>query len=352
MALATDVGEGMIEVRAPAPRKLVKPAGIIGDGDIMLFQREIGQIDFVENQTRKLDIKQMPNLIKQLMIHVEVKVVTTTTTITPSIDSAWDMISNIQLRTSQGLVLKNFSGIQIALLDNYECKTPLLNTIPAALDGPATYIFHFDIIIPFDDWTNILTERTILNTNQYNDMTLYITWADLATIWPGWVDDTDLVDHVYCNIVSLERPPINRAEELLPRQQMLDSVARTAWDTNEFILPENTDIKTLMLITRNAAGLRVNTMLDYLTVNYDSGNYVLRYLNATTIQSQNKSYYNVEMIYPGVYIIEFDQTHDFKTLFSTVNRNYAKAIWTNGVLEEGTFEIFRRRIATPTIITE
>lgn len=328
----------------------VKPKTMreITDGDIMLFEREIGSIDWAENQTRKLDIKQQPNLIKRFLIHVDVAVVTGTAAIAVPADAPFNMIRNIRLRTSQGLTLKNFSGYQINALNSYEFYAPAYNTIPANLNA-GTHVFGFDIIIPFEDHTNILKERCILNSNQYNDMTLYITWEEMDVAFPDWVDPTDVVTYIYCQVVSCERSPMDRPDLLLDRQQMIDNAVIVPATEPFVILPENTNIKTLMAITRDGDGLRVNTPVDRFTVDYDSGNYVLRDMTSEQIQSQNKQYYHVENIADGIYIIEFDQLHDFKSLFRTKNRNYARLVFTPPAIpiDDATIEIFRRRIATP-----
>lgn len=335
-----------------APQKTLNT---IGDGDVLIFERQIGAIDFVPGQQRKYDVKQQPNLIKRMMLHVEVTAVIASpvgpvTWINPA-DAPFNMISNIQVRTSQGLVLKNFSALQIELLNRLEFFTPSLNTAPATFPTGATYVFAFDVILPFENHTGILPERTILNTNQYNDLTVFVTWEALANVFGGTYDP--LLDTITasCSVISCERPPVDRNDELMSRQQMIDTIANGAFNIGSFILPENTMIKTLMNIARDSAGLRSNTAQDILTVSYDSGNYVLRNMTYSQIQSQNKSYYHVEAIDAGVAVYEFDQTRDFKTLFRTKNRNYARIEYTGNIPVDGTIELFRRRIATPKVIT-
>lgn len=330
------------------------------DGTVILFEKEIGQIEWVNNQIRKYDIKEQPNLIKRLTLHCRISVTTQTSSVDQVADAPFNLIANIQVRTSQGLVLKNFDGYSINALNMYETGTPAHNTIPANLDA-GTHVFEFDIIIPFDDITNRLVERTILNSNEYNDLAIYITWADFAVISGDWAGGaTDIVNYFYCDLISCERPPVEidgdrRNDELLARQRMIDNVVTTdATPETRFLLPENTNIKTLMLITRDAAGLRSNLIIDRLKVDFDSGNFVLRDWSGSQCRSQNKQYYHVESLETGVYIIEFDQNHDFKTLFSTKGRNYARLIVTEvaAPVSGASMDLFRRRIATPKQITE
>ncbi len=329
------------------------------DGTVILFEKEIGQVEWANAAVRKYDIKEQPNLIKRLTLHCRVSVTTQTVSVDQVADAPFNLLANIQVRTSQGLVLKNFDGYSINAMNHYESGTAAHNTIPANLDA-GTHVFEFDIVIPFDDITNRLSERTILNTNEYNDLTLYITWADFGVISPDWVGGvTDVVNYFYCDVISCERPPVEingdrRNDELLARQRMIDNVVSIdATPETNFLLPENTNVKTLMLITRDGDGLRSNLIINRLQVNFDSGNFVLREWSGGECQSQNKQYYHVENILDGIYIIEFDQNHDFKTLFSTQDRNYARLVVTEvaAPVSGASMNLFRRRIATPKQIT-
>lgn len=340
-ASATTPSSGKARV-APIPK--------IADGDIMLFGREIGTIAYADNAPRHYNVNQTPNMLKRFMLHVTVTA--TNNDIAPipmPADGPFNMIENIQYKTSQGLVMKNFSALQIALLSNYETGTVAFNTAPATLAVGAN-AFSFDVHIPFEDWTNQYPERTALNTNSYNDSTLYATWADLDVAWPGWdkTRDNIIVD---CRVVSYERQPLGKKDELLVRQQMIDNTARSDINAASQLLPENTNIKTLVVITRDSEGARADGMLVRIRVTFDSGSYVIRDMFASAIQSQNKSYYGVEQIATGVYVIEFDQTHDFKCLFNTTDRNFARIEFEAAAAQTGSIEVLRRRIDTPKIMT-
>lgn len=329
------------------PKKTLRT---VGDGDVMLFERDIGAVPFVANSKQKYDIRQQPNLIKRLTLHVKVSVNVGGVGSYPlSQDGPFNLIDLIHIRTSQGFTIKKFSALRITLLNNLEFFTRALNTAPATLPQGIS-IFEFDVIIPFDDHTGVLPERTTLNTMAYNDLTFYCTFTDMLTVYPLWDIENDTAT-VECSVVSCERPPIDWPDEIIARQRSLDTVVSGPYNVDKFLLPDNTNIKTLMAITRDSEGLRVNTEQENFIVNYDSGSYVLRNLSWGEIRSINKQYYHSEQLDDGVAVIEFDQMHDFRTLFRTKDRNYANAVFEPTATAAGSIELFRRRIATVKGIT-
>lgn len=326
----------------------------IPDGAISLLHREIGQVPYADNQERKFDIKEQPNQIKHLCLHCRVGVTTLTVSVTPNADAPFNLIRNIKIQSTQALTFKNFPGTAINYLNHLERGCVAHNTMPASLDA-GTYTWEFDILIPFDVWDNIFPERTILNTVQYNDLAMYLDYADFgAAISDDWMP-ADTLDYFYVDVVSLERPPIDMAEETLNRQQSIDRVQTKMVDSLDgFLLPENTMVKTLMVITRDSDGIRIDTAIDELSVNFDSGNFVLRDMTGQQVQSENKQYYSVEALDVGVYVIEFDKSHDFSCLFNTKDRNYARLEWTEAApaAQNATITLFTRRIATPKQLTD
>lgn len=315
------------------------------DGTVALFDREIGAVDYAPNQTRKFDIKERPNQLKQLKLHVRVGVDSVLGGGVLEADGPFNLIRQIKIRPSQGTVLKEFPGYTITALNNLEFGTVAYHTAPAAL-AQGLNEFAFDIIVPFEDHTNIFPERTLLNTMSYNDLTLFINWNPVTAMF---VDSDAVLNYVYCDVLMYERPPLSVAEETITRQVMYDNVVsdKLILDTN-ILLPENTMIKTLMVIARDLNGRRSNNLIARLKVQYDSGDYEIRDLRAGACQSFNKQFYSVETIADGVYVIEFDILHDYRSLFKTKDRNFARLVLESVVPEptEASVEIFRRRIAT------
>lgn len=345
-----------------ANRVITPPMPRIYDGEAQVLHREIGQIPFADNQKRKFDIKEQPNQIKNFLLHCEVNVTTTTASLPLNLDAPFNLLRNIKVRSSQSITLKDAPGISFDLLNRYEYGTLAHNTIPANLDL-GNHTFEFDILIPFEDAMNKLPERTILNTMQYQDMVIEIWWADFwAVITTGTPTATDVINSFTCDLIAVEREPllkVNKQKEIIyndeaiNRQQMIDTfVTKTAVPETNFLLPENTFIKTLMAVTRDSNGVRADGIIETFQVDYDSKKDIIRNLPASAIQSWMKQYYHVESITTGVYIIEFDLARDFKSLFKTKGRNYAYMRgYQFATPTAGTVDLFRRRIATPAQIT-
>lgn len=334
----------------------------IYDGEAQILHREIGQIPFADNQKRKFDIKEQPNQIKNFLLHCTVNVTTVTVSVPIRPDAPFSLLRNIKVRSSQSITLKDAPGIAFDLLNRYEYGTVAHNTIPANLDA-GDHEFVFDIIIPFDDVMNLLPERTILNSMQYQDLVIEIWWANFwASITSAQTVAGDVINSFTCDLIAVEREPIIKVnqkkeiiynDESINRQQMIDTfVTKGAAPETNFLMPENTFIKTLMAITRDDQGDRAEGIIETFQVDYDSKKDIIRNLPATAIQSQNKQYYHVENLPTGVYIIEFDLARDFKSLFKTKGRNYAYLRAYQFVTPvAGSVDLFRRRIATPAQIT-
>lgn len=403
-----------------APRLRVRPAdpagGLTGapmpenitDGSVMLLERQIGQIPFYPNQERKLDLKLQPNLIKKLMLHVRGKAqpVIQVPPITQRINSrigAYPLIKNIQIRASNGVILKSVGAQQLNMLNTLERGgNEFAITFYSAYSEMATHEFSFDLTIPFESWTSFIPERTMLNTNEFSEIGLYILWGSAEDIPLEELDETQLViSDVVCDVTALERVPVDMTDELLNRQRMVDTVQTRAISSNNetvsFDLPENTLIKTLLFyveikkrytpeiplvpLSPTLRGPLPNGILR-ARVEDDNGAHVIREMSGRQIQSINQSYYGMSDLTPrewadqipelphetdtfygnqkpGIYALEFDQMHDFSTLYSTIGINYPKLILDCGILPGTPAEytisyrvvLLQRQIITPASVT-
>ena len=326
----------------------------IVDGTITLLERDMGDVPLSEGNRRKIDLKLQPNYLKRLILHCQVTGSCTTAVVTPTADAPFNLIDRLEVRASNGLLLKSCRGISLALLNKYEFFTDQLNQIPAALGG-AAWTFGFDLLIPFENHTGLIPERTALNMNEFNEVTLTIWWAANTVLSPQWTPAApDVIDSIVCSVVTLERTPVGIQDETQPKQRMIDTYQqRSASAVPMFTLPENTMLKTLMAITRDGDGLRSNAVLSDFRVTHTNDEVTLRHLTPYQIQSLNKSLYHVEQTETGVYIIEFDQDHDFTELFNTKNKNYARLHWeeVDPPGDSATVELFRRVIVTPAQLT-
>lgn len=382
---------------------------IITDGSVMLLEREIGQIPYYPNQERKFDLKLQPNLVKKITLHIRGKAATAIQV--PPIESIfnahlgpYNLIKNIQIRASNGVILKSLGAAQLNLLNTLERGGNEQVITPT---GPfvetVAQPWSFDVTIPFESWTSFIPERTLLNTNEFSEIGIYIRWGSPEDIPIDTLDDTSLVlSDVVCDIVALERVPVDITDELLNRQRMVDTVQTRALSSDNeivsFDLPENTLIKSLLFYMESTKqytpeviptpappkfqGPRPNGILR-ARIEDNNGAHVIRELSGRQLQSINQSYYGmadltarhwhytaastpaeVDGIYygnqkPGVYCIEFDQMHDFSTLYSTIGINYPKLILNCGTILGAVVDytisnrvvLLQRQIITPASVT-
>lgn len=381
-------------------------AEIISDGSVMLLHREIGQIPYYPNQERKFDLKLQPNLIKKITLHV--RGMAATAVQVPAIESQisgrigfYPLIRHIQIRASNGVILKSLGASELNLLNTLERSGNEMTIVPSVpFYETGARPFAFDITIPFESWTSFIPERTLLNTNEFSEIGLYIRWGspeDIPTLTPT---DTQLVlSDVVCDIVALERVPVDMTDELLNRQRMVDTVQTRALSSNNetisFDLPENTLLKTLLFYVENSKQytpevvppppppvfrIPVPNGILRARVEDNNGAHVIRELTGRQIQSINQSYYGMSDMAPrewelgvglvelgdafgnqkpGVYCIEFDQMHDFSALYSTIGINYPKLVLDCGILpgavqdytQSNRVILLQRQIITPASTT-
>lgn len=372
------------------------------DGSVMLLQREIGQIPYFVNQTRRFDLKLQPNLVKKLVLHIRGLAeceATHTSRITGRI-GMYPFIHNIQVRASNGVILKSVDPIALNALNVMENGGNEMTVVPwSALSDAAAQPFSFDISIPFENLTGFLPERTILNTNEFSEIALEIQWgapADIAL--SDFTDPPLILTDVVCDIVALERVPLDMNDELLNRQRLVDTMqVRTItadFSSVSFDLPENTLLKTLLFYIEHKKqytptigddGAIRRIPLDggilRARVEDNNGAHIIREMSGRQIQSSNQSYYNMADLAPrqwdgmghevvevssffgnqkpGVYIYEFDKLHDFTSLYSTIGVNYPKLVLDCNALPADVEDytqsfkvvLFQRQIITPAIAT-
>lgn len=376
----------------------------------MLLEREIGQIPYYPNQERKFDLKLQPNLIKKITLHV--RGLAATVVQIPAIEQTFNshigpfgLIKNIQIRASNGVILKSLGAAQLNLLNTLERGGNELVIIPdigTAFNETTPLPWAFDVTIPFESWTSFIPERTLLNVNEFSEVGIYISWGSPEDVPTNSGAETQLLlTDVVCDITALERVPVDMTDELLNRQRMVDTVqTRSLSSDNErisFDLPENTLIKTLLFYvehnklytpeiplvpgaTRCRAPLPNGVLR--ARVEDNNGAHVIREMSGRQIQSINQSYYGMADLTPrlwdgmaackpfelgdtfgnqkpGVYVLEFDQMHDFSTLYSTIGINYPKLILDCGVLPapvagytmSNRVILLQRQIITPASVT-
>lgn len=338
------------------------------DGEIMLLEREIGIIPYVPNARERLVVRIRPDLVKNFNLHLEATFEVTEEA-TPLPDMPWNAIERIQISTPRGEILKDILPRALSNLNAYEFGTWYYNTVPNPA-GIAVHSFAADLIIPFQLTTqNIVDafynpEVTELNTNEFTELYIDVYWRDPANLW---FNVLCAVSACEIQVVSLECIPVSNADKLSPRKKLIDLSNRylIQGEEDSVLLPENTMIKTIQIITyvkdENYVFTRTDGILERVRIEDDDQKRSMRSLLATEIQSVNKPYYGIERLnnlgqdqMAGVYVIEFDQMKDLSSMYDTSGLNYPKLILDFiPAIIDGTqhYSVLIRQVATPPALT-
>lgn len=338
---------------------VLKLPAVMSDGSVMLLERHITEIPYVANTLVTAPaIRLRPNLLKKFVIHVRVQA-------EPSLvgnpiiqDYPWRLIRHITIRSVRNEVLKTVDARSMYWLNTYETGTSEFSDFPNTSPLAVPIDNTFDLCIPFDNITGINPEKTILNLNEFTELYVDILWDDTDNIYNEVLENA----FVTATIVALEREPINLSDELEPRLKLIDQVYRLPIESDhlEFLLPENTFIKTIQsMITQpelnnrriDESGTAGQTIAN-LSIEDDDNAHSLREWSGKQIQSSNKSYYGLEVVPAGIWTIEFDQLRDFTTLYKTYGRNYPKIKFDFSTSQDipqnpANLDLLIRQVATP-----
>ncbi len=342
---------------------MVVTRGLLQNGSIRILDRKIGELAFVENGESRLDLKMKPNLIRDLLLHLRFNA-TIVTGDNINADFPFGLIRNIQIRASNGLLLKTFSAYQIAMMNKYMAGTrPDASTIGDIVTDAATD-YHANVKIPFELLDQVFPEKTVLNTNEYNELTLVIQWGSGLSLTPDFDGDNTLTVAVI-DVIALERLPIitdDNVDQLTNRQRVVDSILiKDAAAALEFLLPENTMIKELGIFVSALAEttgeiVHVNNVVNARVTDNNEQNVIMN-LPGVAIKSRNKEMFGLEALEDGFYLIPFGRDHDFSSILSTIGTNFPKlnleigAAFIGDTTTKKQVFVFVRQIVTPAATT-
>lgn len=302
------------------------------DGACMLRERQIDLVPYAANSNQRVRIRVRPNLIRHILLHVKCTLSAgSALTITPGFP--WRLIRRINITTPRGEILKSVSGLMLHYLNLLEYGTEELNTFPVNLEIGLTDV-EFDMCIPFYSHMNIastFTNRsTSLNTNEFTEVFFNIEWADL--IQDAFSSPLITITDFECQLIVLEREPVNTSDQVEPRMKMIDYDTYYTPDSDqlEILLPENSSIKTVFFQCFDSDYAKYPPETTIVTLASITANDLARSLrewSGQEIKSQNQYYYHVEPGQMGSsYAIEFDQMKDGTSRFSTVGINWPKLV--------------------------
>lgn len=329
------------------------------DGSIMLLQRHIQEIAYQDDMRVTPDpIRLRPNLIKQFDIHTKIDfTVQNIAFLQP--DYPWRLMRHITVRSVRNEILKTVDARALHFMNYLERGTDEYSTFPINVIFGQQYSLEYDTCIPFEDKVGRNPEKTILNSNEFTELYLDFDFDFLANIFNETLEDID----VTMTIVPLEREPMQGQprDRLEKRKKLIDQtyLLPVQGDHIEYLLPENTLIKDILLIPIGADGARFDTSTGdpILNVSIEDNDqeHSIREWSGPQIRSMNKQYYGIETGLDGVYAIPFDQERDLSSCYKTYGVNYSKLLidLDDSIIVDGDSVLMLiRQVATPPLLIQ
>lgn len=290
-----------------------------------LIIKKITDIVVTENTAVVFDVKIQPNLLKALRLDVAFDVVAGGGQVAVE-DNPYRFVTYVRLK-SEEKTLHNLSGIVSYFKNKNEYgSAPAVDGALSGTPGAATYPVRFSVIMPFETIFSRAPESTVLNTNKYTTLTFETRFGNVI----GAVVANSTIANATAQLVSIEREPVSLEDQNTARPENI--VTRDTKDVSGagdlvFDLPENTNIKTVMLkVVDN--GVRDDDLVTDVQIVANGGSRVLRTLPFKSLQNQNKELYNLEALDTGIAMIEFDEEGTFEEMLETFNINSPQLILT------------------------
>jgi hypothetical protein len=181
--------------------------------------------------------------------------------------------------------------------------------------GP--YAGRFDIRLPFEEAFADKGDVTMLPTWMYDELTLRVEWGSHAELFVGGagsvamaVAPTVVQDGVEDDFSGLGDPFTWGAQLLRSlRSYKEEAVTAVAADEFEIELPRTADIRSLFIVTEDANGEPVGTILTDATLLINNNQRQLSKVPAFAIRQDNATLYGVTMP-TGYHVVEFAEDGD------------------------------------------
>lgn len=304
-----------------------------------LLERKLGNIDFAVSQTKRLELRIKPNLLRRLQLRSVIGITVSSTGGTAVQDNPMSLIKAITLSTNDGKTLKRITGPDIYFLNKCELGTaPFTSGVLSGAISANAYTLKMNTIITFENLVGQIPELTILNTNAYPEtLNLEILWGSATDL----VTANTVIDTCVTDVIAFEREPISQDDITTPRPELVDTyqeVTVAGSGNLEVLLPDKTEIKTIAVRVIDNS-VRSDTLVTNVQVQGNNGTRIVRDMPFEALQMSNKELYGVEAIETGIAIVEFDPDGDLEEIFSTLEVNNPKLVLTCGS-PTGTAKVF------------
>jgi hypothetical protein len=269
-------------------------------------------------------------------------------------------IREIRFETSDGVQIKAHSSTMQRFIQHYEknCDPLTVGTLAGALAaGP--YAIQFTTEVDFARGPALDPEETILNTNNYDNLTMIAQLGNGADFCDAAGTTVTLIQ---LNVTQVDRLPVSPEDEMEPRliNQLTRKVLQfTAAQQNLALdIPDKAEIDSIYVIARDLTlnhvlPERSDILVNNLRVALDNGNRIERFQTWAQMQQKNKEDFALENAIPGFAALSFDPDGDLKEMLDLRGVNSPQLLFDVnapvGATGVGELEVGFRQIVTPQI---
>ena len=257
-----------------------------------LLERDIGSIDYAQNQPRTL---QLPRNYAYRALSLKLVCDLTWTESTPGsvMDSApAQLIRNIVIRANGRDVIKNYDMETLHRLCQirYGVRPKLIS--PASTGALSDQALEVHAVIQFEMFRAVKPVDSLLDSSGLATLELIVTWGTGANVFGGAYVGTVTVNSATLYVSSTENigvPPGTRF--MVNKEYAIESQVTAATTRHQIILPVS-NLYRCFVIKTVSDDVLVNTILRNITLK--SGTEVYKFLEARHLQMNNRLDYGIE----------------------------------------------------------
>jgi len=301
-----------------------------------ILEREIGSIDFAENQTRTLQLPRNYAYRKlYLLLIASMSRASTTPNAGDSKDSApAQLVRNIMIRANGRDVIKNydFETLHRLCQQRHSTRPFIYSEDWSGYANKSQVTLKVAAEIDFEMWRSVRPIDTLLDSAGLATLELIITWGTgrdtMNDAWPGTGTSPSVTVHSATLFVgSCEAVGVPAGTQFMTNKEfMIRSQVTAASSQHQIILPVSNLYRSIVLKT-HSDGNQVDSILPFGITNQNSitlksGTEVFKYRIAGLLQADNRLEYAMEvpertgtvaalnhrlqeLLQEGYYILEF-----------------------------------------------
>ena len=257
-----------------------------------ILERELGAIDFAENQQRTL---QLPRnyAYRYLSLKLVANVTIAETTAGTVKDSCVaNLVRNLMVRANGRDVVKNYdlSFLHRATQFRYGVRPKIIS--PADTGDTTTIDLEVHAIIDFAMWRSVKPVDTLLDSAGLATLELICTWGIGNDIFSDSFGGTVTVNSAYLYVASCEAFGVPaKTQFIINKEYSIQSQVHTTTANHQIQIPVSNLYRSFILRTVSD-DVHVNTILN--NIQLKSGTEVYKNLIARHVQMMNRAEFGVE----------------------------------------------------------